>query len=83
MEKELRQGEESFTTTATLGIAKGKKLAARKVFTTDLALIGGVSFHLSIKRKENEFFTTSLYEIDRIIEEKTTLMLKESKEEML
>jgi hypothetical protein len=83
MEKELGQGEESSPTTATPGIAKGKELAMRKVFIIDLALIRGLGFYLGIKRKENEFFTTSLYEIDRIIEEKTTPMLKESEEEML
>ena len=36
----------------------------------DIALISGISFYIGIKRKKNEFFTMSLYEIDYIINKK-------------
>jgi hypothetical protein len=36
----------------------------------NIALISGISFHMGIKRKKNEFFTTSLYEINYIINKK-------------
>ena len=36
----------------------------------DIALISGISFHIGIKRKKNEFFTMSLYKINRIINKK-------------
>jgi hypothetical protein len=45
----------------------------KKTCRADLALIGGVGFHLGLKRKGNEFFTTSLYKVDRLIEEKEAL----------
>ncbi|USP72775.1 uncharacterized protein yc1106_06638 [Curvularia clavata] len=35
-----------------------------------IAIISANAFHYSMKRKENEFFTTSIYEIDRILEER-------------
>ena len=51
---------------------KRKKLSGspRSVHRVDLALISGVGFHIGLKRKENKFFTTSLYKVDRLIEEK-------------
>ena len=42
----------------------------QKLYRADLALISGIGFYIGIKYKDNEFFTTSLYKIDRIIEEK-------------
>ena len=36
----------------------------------DIALISSISFYIGIKRRENEFFTTSLYKINRIINKK-------------
>jgi hypothetical protein len=36
----------------------------------NIALISGISFHIGIKRKKNEFFTMSLYKINYIINEK-------------
>ena len=42
----------------------------QKLCRADLALIGGIGFYIGMKHKDNEFFTTSLYKIDRIIEEK-------------
>ena len=35
-----------------------------------IALISANAFHYTMKRQENEFFTTSLYEIDRILEDR-------------
>jgi len=46
----------------------GAKSKPRQV---DIALIRGIGFHIGMKRKENEFFVTSLYEIDRIINKKS------------
>lgn len=43
-----------------------------KLCRANLALIGGAGFYIGIKRKENEFFTTSLYKIDRLIKEKAS-----------
>jgi hypothetical protein len=36
----------------------------------DIAAISAVCTHFNLKRKENEAFTTSLYEIDRILEDR-------------
>lgn len=36
----------------------------------DIALISGNAFHLNCKRPSNELFATSLYEIDRLIEDR-------------
>ena len=44
----------------------------QKLCRVDLALIGGTGFHMGMKRKENKFFTTSLYKIDRLIKEKAS-----------
>ena len=38
----------------------------------DIAEISVVGFHFNMYRKDNEIFTTSLYEIDRMIDEKET-----------
>jgi len=40
--------------------------------TIDIRGISAYGFDLNLRKPENTFFTTSLYEIDRIIEEKTT-----------
>jgi len=37
--------------------------------TIDICGISAVAFDLNLRRKENTYFTTSLYEIDRILEE--------------
>ncbi|OQD79076.1 hypothetical protein PENANT_c063G05271, partial [Penicillium antarcticum] len=42
----------------------------RKLPTIEIAMIGGLGFHRHLQKSENEIFVTSLYEIDRIIEEK-------------
>jgi transposase InsO family protein len=65
---------------------KPKRESRRKkptVVTMDLALISGAGFHLNLKRKENKFFTTSLYEISRIIEDKTGSQEDLTEEEVL
>jgi hypothetical protein len=44
--------------------------------TVDIAIIGAASFSRFCRYKENTVFTTSLYKIDRLIEEKTSLLEK-------
>jgi transposase InsO family protein len=43
---------------------------AQQLPTTDIAEISAVGLHYHMKDKANEFFTTSLYEMDRLIEER-------------
>ena len=58
----------------------------------DIAAISALAFHINLKKRSNKFFTTSLYKIDRLIEEKCRERLstevspiesKESKEAIL
>ena len=51
----------------------------------NIALIRGISFHIGIKHKENEFFITSFYEINYIINKKSgnTEITNKTKEEIL
>ncbi|EUC39442.1 hypothetical protein COCMIDRAFT_61362, partial [Bipolaris oryzae ATCC 44560] len=35
-----------------------------------IAVISANAFHYTMKRKENTFFTTSIYEIERILQER-------------
>jgi hypothetical protein len=42
--------------------------------TVDIAIIGAASFSWLCRYKENTVFTTSLYKIDKLIEEKTSLL---------
>jgi hypothetical protein len=51
----------------------------------DIALIRGIGFYIGMKRKENEFFITSLYEINYIINEKSknTEITNKTEEEIL
>jgi transposase InsO family protein len=42
----------------------------RSVVHPRIALISANGLHFNMKRKENEFFTTTLYEIDRVLEDK-------------
>jgi hypothetical protein len=60
-----------------------RKLTARDVITIDIAMIGAAGFKHLTKRKGNTVFTTSLYEIDKLIEEKTQLLLEEEALEQL
>jgi hypothetical protein len=34
----------------------------------DIAAIGAVGFYFNLRKKTNKFFSTSLYEVDRLIE---------------
>jgi transposase InsO family protein len=36
----------------------------------DIAAIGAVGFHFNLRKKTNELFSTSLYEVDRLIEDR-------------
>jgi hypothetical protein len=51
----------------------------------NIALIRGISFYIGIKRKENEFFITSFYEINYIINKKSgnTKTTDETEKEIL
>ena len=73
MNRELLKGEEDSGSVENTALKKTPldREKSRKIYSIDIALIGGTGFHLGMKRKENEFFMTSLYEIDRIIDEKT------------
>jgi hypothetical protein len=48
----------------------------------DIAIIEAAGFKQFCKYKENTVFTTSLYKIDRLIEEKTSL-LEETPEQLV
>jgi hypothetical protein len=50
--------------------------------TVDITIIGAASFSRLCRYKENTVFTTSLYKIDRLIEEKTSL-LEETPEQLV
>jgi hypothetical protein len=43
--------------------------ADTKLVTVNIAAISAVSTHFYIRRKENKAFLTSIYEIDRILQE--------------
>ncbi|USP82886.1 uncharacterized protein yc1106_10160 [Curvularia clavata] len=45
----------------------------RPISSPRIAIISANAFHYSMKRKENEFFTISIYEINRILEERMKL----------
>src|SRR5436190_6649958 len=49
----------------------------------DIAMIGAAGFHQNLKRKENTLFSTSLYEIDRLLERKQTPEDQESDEQRI
>lgn len=46
----------------------------------EIAMIGSAGFHRHAQKSENEVFVTSLYEIDRIIDEKKGVELEEARE---
>jgi len=82
MDRELALGEETTANSTNKGRSPCTKSKPRLV---DIALIGGAGFHVGMKHKDNEFFITSLYEIDRIIDEKgrNAETTDETEEEML
>jgi hypothetical protein len=49
----------------------------------DIAAISTIGFHFNIYQKDNEVFITSLYKINRIINEKEEGLAKESDEELV
>lgn len=51
--------------------------------TVDIAAISAVAFHFNMYRKDNEVFTTSLYEIDRIINDREERPAEETDEELV
>src|ERR1019366_8367496 len=42
----------------------------KQLLVLDITAISAPAFHINLKKRSNEFFTTSLYKIDRLIEEK-------------
>ena len=46
-------------------------------------MIGAAGFHRNLRRKENTLFSTSLYEIDRILEERQTPTDEETDEQCI
>ena len=42
------------------------------LYATDINLISAAAFHFNLPRPQNELFSTSLYEIDRLIKDKET-----------
>ena len=51
--------------------------------TVDIAAISAIAFHFNMYRRDNEVFTTSLYEIDRIIDEREEKPAEETDEELV
>jgi len=49
----------------------------------DIAAISAIGFHFNIYQKDNEVFITSLYKINRIINEKEKGPVKESNKELV
>ena len=56
-------------------------VAVPKLALIDICAISGVAFCSNLKRQGNEFFKTSLYEIDRILEERQELIKEAQKTE--
>lgn len=66
MNKELKAGEKPLP-----GPKPAKKIRfPDNLPKIDIAAIGGVGFHRNVQKKGTTVFSTSLYEIDRILEEK-------------
>jgi Reverse transcriptase (RNA-dependent DNA polymerase)/RNase H-like domain found in reverse transcriptase/Integrase zinc binding domain/Integrase core domain/Chromo (CHRromatin Organisation MOdifier) domain/Retroviral aspartyl protease len=53
-------------------------LGERKPAMIDIAIIGAAGFHRNLKDKSNTLFTATIYEIDRIIDEKLQAEYNES-----
>ena len=68
MRQELALGKETLTVLTNQGRLLGIK---SKPCLVDIALIRGARFYVNLKRKENKFFITSLYEINYIINKKS------------
>jgi hypothetical protein len=51
--------------------------------TVDIAAISAIAFHFNIYRRDNKVFITSLYEINRIINEREEEPAKETDKELV
>jgi len=51
--------------------------------TVDIAAISAVVFHFNIYQKDNKVFTTSLYKINRIINNREERLDKETNKELV
>ena len=49
----------------------------------NIAVISAIAFHFNIYRKDNKVFTTSLYEINQIINEREKKLTKEINKELI
>jgi len=49
----------------------------------DIAVISAIAFHFNIYRKDNKVFTTSLYKINQIINEREEKLIKETNKELV
>jgi len=49
----------------------------------DIAVISAIAFYFNMYRKDNEIFTTSLYEINRIINKREEKPIKETNKELV
>ncbi|OXV11197.1 hypothetical protein Egran_01042, partial [Elaphomyces granulatus] len=56
-------------------------LLPEKVVELDIAIIGAVGMHRNLRRKNSDVYITSIYEIDRAIEDKTEQPLDEDLKE--
>jgi hypothetical protein len=65
MQRELQQLENPPPLGAKKPSIKTSPINLPKI---DIAAVGAAAFHHHIRRKDTEVFTTSLYEIDRLIE---------------
>lgn len=85
MKKELTK--ENISEASQVGLQTNSRTAPRtpKIdprVIVDIAAIGAAPFHRHLKKKGSEVFLTSLYEIDRVIEDKRNLeRIKENNEE--
>ena len=52
------------------------------LLTINIKKIGAIGFYYNLRKKENKFFSTSLYEIDCLIEEALQDKDKETREEI-
>ena len=49
----------------------------------NITAISAIAFHFNIYRKDNEVFTTSLYKINQIINEREEELIKKTNEELI
>jgi hypothetical protein len=83
--RKMQQELKGVTTTPIPQKPQGSRtpLLSRDPPTVDIAGISAVAFHFNMYRRDNEVFTTSLYEIDRIINEREERPAEETDEELV